>query len=98
MTGNTMEEIYEYLEHGHEVEFEYLNKIYIIQTNSINGESYLEIHDCESENKCLYREYISKTPAMPISREKIDIVLNEKCLNGKSFVEAEADIVVTVVY
>jgi len=98
MTGNTMEEIYEYLEHGHEVEFEYLNNIYMIQPNETNGKNYLDIYICEPYYERLCREYISDDFDEGVPRKVVDAVLNNRCLNGKSFMEAEAYITITVIY
>jgi hypothetical protein len=97
MNGIKMTELYELISHNHEAEFEYDGTTYVLQPEVNDGKSYLVIWDCTPDSaKCICKHEIGDWGDIPQS--VIDAVLSEKCFNGKSFIEIEKDITVTVIY
>lgn len=97
MQGVTMHELYELISYCHEAEFEYKGTTYVLQPEENDGKAYLVIWDCTPDAaKCIARHEISGMGDIP--REVIDAVLSEKCFDGKSFLEIEQDVTVTVIY
>lgn len=98
MIGVTMEELYELVSHNHEAEFEYRDKTYVLQPEVDDDDNaYLVIWDCTPDNaKCIAKHETSIEGDIP--EEIITSVLSEKCFDGKSFLEIEKDITVTVIY
>ncbi len=93
MIGISMDELYEWISHSHEAEFEYNGTTYVLQPEINNEKHYLVIWDCvPSAAKCIARHEINETGDIPHS--VIDAVLSEKCFNGKSFKEVEKYITV----
>lgn len=98
MQGVTMDELYELVSHYHDAEFEYNGTTYILQPELKNGKEYLVIWDITPDKaKCICRHDIL-LDGNDISRETIDAVLSEKCFDGRSFLEIERDITVTVIF
>lgn len=97
MNGIKMDELCELISHCHEAEFEYNGTIYVLQPEVDDNKSYLVIWDCTPDAaKCIAKhEFVDEGD---IPQSVIDAVLAEKCFNGKSFLEIEKEIVVTVVY
>ena len=97
MQGITMNELCELISHYHEAEFEYNGTIYVLQPEANDNKSYLVIWDCTPDApKCIAKHEIGSEGDIPQS--VIDAVLSEKCFKGKSFMEIEKDITVTVIY
>lgn len=97
MQGITMNELYELVSHCHDAEFEYNGKTYVLQPEINDNKAYLVIWDCTpNEEKCIVKHEISAEGDIPQS--VIDAVLSEKCFNGKSFLEVEKEVEVTVIY
>lgn len=97
MSGITMDELYELISHNHEAEFEYQGTTYVLQPEVKDKETYLVIWNCTPDNAhCIARYEVP--PEGDIPREIIDNVLSEKCFDGKSFLEIEGAITVTVIY
>lgn len=62
-----------------------------------DGNTYLVIWDCTPDSaKCIAKHEIETDGDIP--PYVIDAVLSEKCFDGKSFLEIEQDITVTVIY
>ena len=92
MRGIDIKEFVESLEHGHELEFEYNGKEYVIQPIFEDGRSLLIAYLYDGSGKCDYlaKEEIPFESLMP--KEVIDKVLNIKCFERKSFFEIYKDI------
>ena len=95
MNGIKMTELYELISHNHEAEFEYDGTTYILQPIANDEKAWLII-DCVDTFKRLCQHEIPMSGNIPQS--VIDAVFSEKCFNGKSFIEIEKDITVTVTY
>lgn len=68
-----------------------------MQAEVNDNKTYLVIWDCTPEAaKCIAKHEIYVEGDIP--QEVIDAVLSEKCFNGKSFLEIEKDVTVTVIY
>lgn len=97
MRGITINELKELISHRHDAEFEYRGTTYVLQSETNDGKLYLVIWDCTPDKeKCIVKHETSTKS--DISQSVIDAVLSEKCFDGKSFLEIEKDIVVTVIY
>jgi hypothetical protein len=97
MQGVTMDELCDLISHCHEAEFEYDGTTYVLQPEVDDDKSYLVIWDCTPDSaKCICKHEIGDWGDIP--QPVIDAVLSEKCFNGKSFIEIEKDITVTVIY
>lgn len=97
MQGVTMNELYELISYYHEAEFEYNSTTYVLQPEENDGETYLVIWDCTpNAAKCIAKHEIGVKGDIP--KAVIDAVLSEKCFAGKSFLEIEHDVTVTVIY
>lgn len=97
MQGITMNELYELISYYHEVEFEYNGTTYVLQPEEDEGKTYLVIWDCTSDAaKCITKCEISSKGDIP--RAVIEAVLSDKCFDGKSFLEIEQNVTVTVIY
>lgn len=97
MQGITMNELHELIAHCHDAEFEYNGITYVLQPEVNDNKAYLVIWDCTPDAaKCITKHEIEIEG--DISQSVIDAVLSEKCFNGKSFMEIEKDITVTVIY
>lgn len=97
MNGIKITELYELISHYHEAEFEYKGTTYMLQPEIDNDKVYLVIWDCTPDSaKCIAKQEIGAEDNIPQS--VIDAVLLEKCFNGKSFLEIEKNITVTVIY
>ena len=94
--GITMLDLREYISCGHEVEFTYREKMYVIQPEVVNGNSYLVIWNCEKDGSCICRYCIPNQDV--ITQDLIDKVLNKKCFDGKSFYEIESDVAVENIF
>lgn len=97
MQGITMNELCELISHYHDAEFEYAGTTYVLQPEVNDNKDYLVIWDCTPDAaKCIAKHEIGAEGDIPQS--VIDAVLSEKCFNGKSFLEIEQEITVTVIY
>ena len=97
MYGIEMNELKELISHCHEAEFEYNRTTYVLQPEVNDGKTYLVIWDCTPDAaKCIAKHEIETDGDIP--QYVIDSVLSEKCFDGKSFLEIERDITVTVIY
>lgn len=92
-----MKELYERITYSHEAEFEYNGITYVLQPEVDNDKAYLVIWDLTPDNaKCIAKREIPMKGNTP--NNIIDEVLSEKCFNGKSFLEIEKDVTVTVIF
>lgn len=97
MQGISINELYELISHYHNAEFEYNGTIFVLQPEVNDDKTYLVIWDCTPDAaKCIAKHEIGVEGDIP--QNVIDAVLSEKCFNGKSFLEIENDITVTVIY
>lgn len=97
MNGIKMDELYELISHYHDAEFEYNGTTFVLQPEANDSKAYLVIWDCTPKaEKCIAKHEINAEGNIPQSA--IDAVLSEKCFNGKSFIEVEKEITVTVIY
>ena len=97
MIGINLEELYDFLENNHEVEFEYENENYVIQPEVKDNDVFLVIWDCTSgKEKCIVRHLISSDGT--ILKKDIDIVLSVKCFKERSFFEIEDKVEVIMIY
>jgi hypothetical protein len=91
-----MEELKELISYGHETEFTYDGKSYVLQPVGKNEEAYLVIWDCSPEGQCICKYTIPEHGNIP--QNIIEDVLNDKCFDGKSFYEIEAAITVDTIF
>lgn len=97
MTNSTIEELYEDTSYGHETEFVYLGKEYILQPEVQGKKEYLVIwYSDPNFGKRIAQVEIPKQGIIP--DEKITAILSQPCFEGKSFLEIEKDITVTTVF
>ena len=96
MKGISFDELYELVSHYHDAEFTYKGVTYVLQPEEDDGKMYLVIWDCSDNSKCLCRyENINDGG---ISKDVIEAILNDKCFDGKSFMDIEKEIEVTVIF
>lgn len=97
MQGISMNELCELISHNHEAEFEYNGTTFVLLRQGCNPKlqdrSY---HHLPLAAKCIAKCEITVDGDIP--QEIIDAVLSEKCFDGKSFLEIENDIIVTVIF
>ncbi|MSU09338.1 hypothetical protein FYJ84_10110 [Veillonellaceae bacterium WCA-693-APC-5D-A] len=99
MNGIKMNEFYDLISHGHEAEFEYGGNTYILQPEVNNSKTYLVIWDCTpNAKKCIIKQEIDIEIDGDIPQPIIKTFLSKKCFKGKSFLEIEQEITVTVIY
>lgn len=97
MQGSTMSEFCEFISHGREAEFDYDDTTYVLQPEIDNGKAYLVIWDCTPDHgKCIAKREIPEHGDIP--QGIIDAILSEKCFDGRSFMEIEQDVNVTVIF
>lgn len=97
MEGISMEELYEMISWHHDAEFEYRGTTYVLQPEWNGDIQDLVIWDCTPDSaKCIARHRVENEGDIP--KSVIDAVLSEKCFDGKSFLEIEKEIVVTVIF
>lgn len=92
MIGTTIDELKEKVYNGHEVEFVYLNCEYSIELDIINGVNVARIWQCDmKETKCISQFEISTV-------EDMELLLNDKCFNGKSFYDIQLEVIVETIF
>lgn len=91
-----MEELKDRLVNGHEAEFKYKDELYVLQSEVADGKSYLVIWKCEPDSICICRCEIPNNDT--ITQDLTDIVLNEKCFDGKSFYEIESEVTIENIF
>ena len=96
MQGIVLQDLYEQISHLHEIEFIFNSMTYMLQPEINEEKNWLTIWMCSDKPHCICRHEIPEHGDIP--KEIIDSVLSEKCFNGKSFLEVEKDIEVTVIY
>lgn len=95
--GVKLNELYEYISHYHDAEFEYNGTPYVLQVEVDENGKYLVIWDCTPNyTKCVAKHEI--TLAGDISKEDINAILTIACFDGKSFLDIEKNITITVIY
>lgn len=96
MNGIKMSEFYELISHCHEAEFEYEGTTYVLQPEVKGDMAYLVIWDCTPHaEKCIAREEIAIDGDIPL--KKIDAILSQKCFRGKSFLDIQKGVTVTII-
>ncbi len=97
MNGIEMSELRELVSQYHDVEFEYKGVTYVLQPEARGGRTYLVIWDCTpNASKCIAEQEVDSEGDIP--QEAIQAVLSEKRFDGKSFLEIEQEITVTVIF
>ena len=97
MQGISMNEMCELISHYHDAEFEYNGTTCVLQPEVNDDKTYLVIWDCTPDaEKCIAKHAVGIEGDIP--ETVINAVLSEKCFDGKSFLEIENDITVTVIY
>ena len=92
MKGINIKNFCEDLEHGHELEFEYKGKIYVIQPIAEDDKYWLVAYLCDGSENCGYLVKEEIFQAYGVEKEVVDKVLNTKCFEGKSFFEIYKEI------
>ena len=92
MRGIDIKEFLESLEHGHELEFEYAGKNYIIQPIEEDSRYWLVAYLFDGSGSCEYLVKEESYLEAGVPKKVIDKVLNTKCFEGKSFFEIYKDI------
>lgn len=97
MQGISLPELYKVISTSHDVEFSYDGTTYVLQPEVDEGNSFLVIWDCTpNSSKCIAKYKIPDQNTIP--KQAINNILNDKCFNGKSFIEIEQFVVVEVIY
>lgn len=97
MQGISMKELCALISHNHEAEFVYNGTTFVLQPEVNDDKTDLVIWDCTLDAaKCIAKCKITVDGDIP--QEIIDAVLSEKCFDGKTFLEIEQEITVTVIY
>ena len=88
-----LKDLYDELLNNHEEEFVYNKKTYILQPEVKGKKEYLVIYSLDGE-------YLVKEEIMNgvIDKPLIDKVLNIKCFDGKSFIDAKDSIELTTTF
>ena len=91
-----MEEIYQALSRNDELEFDWREQPYTIQSEFVENKHWLVIWTAyfDKENTCLFREEICP-PDSFATKEAIDRALSAKVFDGKSFFEIEQEVELT---
>lgn len=97
MQGISLPELYKVVSDSHDAEFCYNGVTYVLQTESDDSNSFLVIWDCTpGAPACIAKHSIPDQNTIP--KSVIDRILNDKCFDGKSFMEIEQDVTVDVIY
>lgn len=102
MIGITMDELITWLIAFHEAEFTYKGKQYIMQPelDKKKGQMFEVIwYYCpedESKSRCISKHPIPLIGEIPL--EELEPVLNDKCFDGKSFMEIEKEVTVDGIF
>ena len=91
MIGITMDELKEKILGGHEAEFSYKGCEYSLETETAGEKIVAKIWKCINEPVCIAEADIEFL-------YDFDKLFNEKCFEGKSFYEIEAEIIVENVF
>ena len=91
MIGITMDELKDKIFRGHEAEFSYKGCEFSLETEGVNEKIVAKIWKCIGEPVCIAETYIEEL-------YDLDKLFNEKCFEGKSFYEIEAEIMVENVF
>ena len=96
MLIGAVEELYEALTHNGDVEFDYKDKSYFIQTIVDDNTRYLTLWEYNhyEDGICIAKE---QSFAKYTEKEVVDKILNTKCFDGKSFLEIEPDAELTTI-
>lgn len=86
-----MEELKDYMLHGHEAEFVYKNSEYSIESEIRNGINTVTFWRCSEEGICIAECIVDDI-------EDFEKLFNVKCFDGKSFYEIEAEVTVEAVF
>lgn len=96
MTGVTMEELRELISWEHDAEFTWEGRTYVLQPENRESGRFLVIWIFSPETRYLCSYPIPKRGDIP--PDVIDRVLNEKCFDGKSFMEIKDGVTVDYIY
>ena len=92
MNGTTMNELYDYLKNGHEISFQFSGAEYSLESDGIILSLWKYKDD---EGICIAKTEISEHTGF---ESALDALLSINCLEGKSFIEAERDITIDIIY
>lgn len=96
MTGVTMGELIELVNYGHDAEFTYHDKTYVLQPEENAKGKFLVIWAISPTSERICNHAVPAEGDIPL--EVIARVLNEKCFDGKSFLDIESQVTVEVIY
>lgn len=96
MTGLNMQEFKEALKGNREIEFMYNGNGFVIQPELRGASVYLVIWQTGDNAACIAEKKIANNGQ--ITDEDIDFLLNQKCFGGRSFLDVEQNMVVSLVY
>ena len=96
MTGLNMQEFKTALKGSHEIEFIYNGKDFVIQPELRGVSVYLVIWQSGDHAACIAETTIDDKGH--ITDEDIDSLLVQKCFDGRSLLDVEQDIIVSMVY
>ena len=95
MTGITFDELYDFIEHNHEIEFTYSKEEYTIEPVGNMDTVVFEIWKYGDNPKRICE--VSAATDCEI-RLVIEQLLNQRCFNGRSFMEIEQEITIDTIY
>ena len=95
MTGINFAELYDFIEHNHEIEFTYRQEEYTIEPAGDRDSVIFDIWKYGEKSARICR--VSKDADSEI-RFTIDRLLNQKCFYGKSFMEIEQEVTVDTIF
>ena len=94
--GYSIDELYDWVSHFHDIEFAYNGTVYMLQLERQDGVDYLAIRDdSPGRGRCKAKHATDRDG--DISRYVFDTVLSEPSFGGKSFFEIEQDVTVTAI-
>lgn len=96
MTNSDYKDLCETIKYGHEIEFTYNNIKYVLQPEVSDGGCWLVIWDMSENGQRLCKFEIDEHKDVP--NEVIEGIINEKCFDGKSFLDIADEIIVDWVY
>ena len=94
--GYSIDELYDWVSHFHDVEFMYDGAVYMLQLERQDGVDYLTIRDdSPGRGRCKAKHETDKDGDVP--RAVLDAVLSQPCFGGKTFLEVEGEITITAI-
>ena len=96
MNGLTTQELYDALKNHHEVEFQFNGETFVIQPETEGSSAFLTLWRIDDDPACISKTAVSLDDMS--SDHEINTFLEERCFDGKSFLDIAEQVTVTIVY